>query len=105
MFRQTDNPSYTVTCFHQVIDHSSKPLKLKHFFFTAWPDHGVPQHPYTLVKFIQHVRKMLQNSPAPLLVHCRYVCIISESQHVVFHFMWLGAYITKTPANLLLPGV
>ena len=102
MFKQTDNPSYTVTCFHQVIDQSAKPLKLKHFFYTAWPDHGVPQHPYSLVKFIQHVRKMIQSSPAPLVVHCRYV---SESQRVVFHFKWLGAYITMTPANPLLSVV
>ena len=93
---------YTSSCSHQVIDQSAKPLKLKHFFFTAWPDHGVPQHPYSLVKFIQHVRKMLQSSPAPLVVHCRYV---SESQCVVFQSMWLGACITKTPANPLLPGV
>ena len=77
VFRQTDKLpqllTYTLILFHQVIDPSAKPLKLKHFFFTAWPDHGVPQHPYTLVKFIQHVRKMLQSSPAPLVVHCRYV--------------------------------
>ena len=73
---QTDWLIYTSTRFHQVIDQSAKPLKLKHFFFTAWPDHGVPQHPYTLVKFIQHVRKMLLNSPAPLVVHCRCVWIV-----------------------------
>ena len=78
VFRKTkqDNKlAYTSTRSHQVMDQFTKPLKLKHFFFTAWPDHGVPQHPYSLVKFIQHVRKMLQNSPAPLVVHCRYVCM------------------------------
>ena len=73
VFGKTNKLTYTLTLFHQVMDQFTKPLKLKHFFFTAWPDHGVPQHPYTLVKFIQHVRKMLQNSPAPLLVHCRCV--------------------------------
>ena len=67
--------TYTSTHFHEVIDQSAEPLKLKHFFFTAWPDHGVPQHPYSLVKFIQHVRKVLKSSPAPLVVHCRYVCM------------------------------
>ena len=72
-FRQTDKLTYTSTCSHQVIHPSSKPLKLKHFFFTAWPDHGVPQHPYSLVKFIQHVRKVHQSSSTPQVVHCRYV--------------------------------
>ena len=58
----------------QTGDPSSKPLKLKHFFFTAWPDHGVPQHPYSMVKFIQHIRKVFPDSTAPLVVHCR--CVV-----------------------------
>ena len=63
----------TLSCSYQARGPSSKPLKLKHFFFTAWPDHGVPQHPYSLVTFIQHIRKVALDSPAPLVVHCRYV--------------------------------
>lgn len=61
---------------HQTADSFAKPLKLKHFFFTAWPDHGVPQHPHSMVRFIQHVRKVFWDSPAPLVVHCRFAWVL-----------------------------
>ena len=64
-------------CSHQTGDPSTKPLKLKHFFFTTWPDHGVPQHPFSMIKFIQHIRKVFLDSSGPLLVHCRCVWVRS----------------------------
>ena len=50
-----------------------KPLKVKHFHFTTWPDFGVPIHPSSLVKFVQQVRKEYKDSTAPMVVHCRWV--------------------------------
>ena len=50
-----------------------KPLKVKHFHFTTWPDFGVPTHPSSLVKFVQQVRKEYKDSTAPMVVHCRCV--------------------------------
>ena len=41
--------------------------------YTGWPDHGVPTHPSSLVKFVQQVRKEYKDSTAPMVVHCRWV--------------------------------
>ena len=54
------------------IQFTDRPHKLTHFQYTAWPDHGVPLHPSSLVKFVQEVRKVHGNSQAPMVVHCRW---------------------------------
>ena len=54
-------------------DANSKSFKLKHFLYTGWPDHGVPQHPSSLIQFTKQVRKVYKNSQSPLIVHCRLV--------------------------------
>ena len=47
---------------------------MKHFFFTSWPDHGVPQFATALITFIKRVRQSQpKDTEAPLLVHCRYI--------------------------------
>ncbi|PWA21894.1 hypothetical protein CCH79_00015570, partial [Gambusia affinis] len=47
---------------------------VKHFHFTAWPDHGVPQGTEVLIRFRGLVRKHIESeeSKAPTVVHCRY---------------------------------
>ena len=46
-------------------------MEVTHFFYQAWPDHGVPSNAMSLVSFIQRVRKSHPPShPQPLLVHC-----------------------------------
>ena len=50
---------------------NSKSHYVQHFLYTGWPDHGVPQHPSSLVKFTQKIRNAYMNSPAPMVVHCR----------------------------------
>ena len=53
-------------------------LEVKHFYYTVWPDHGVPQYATSLIKFIRRVRKFQSakaESTAPIVVHCRYVCM------------------------------
>ena len=57
----------------QKSQEACEPLKLKHFHYTTWPDHGVPTHPSSLVKFVQQVRKEYKDSTAPMVVHCRWV--------------------------------
>ena len=56
------------------VQSTDSPHKLTHFQYTAWPDHGVPLHPSSLVKFVQEVRKVHDNSQAPMVVNCRSVC-------------------------------
>ena len=54
-----------------MLQSTERPHKLTHFQYTAWPDHGVPLHPSSLVKFVQEVRKVHGNCHAPMVVHCR----------------------------------
>lgn len=47
---------------------------MKHFHFTAWPDHGVPQGTEVLIQFRSLMRHHIQRegTGAPTVVHCRY---------------------------------
>ncbi|XP_044758001.1 tyrosine-protein phosphatase non-receptor type 11-like [Coccinella septempunctata] len=50
-----------------------------HYHFQAWPDHGVPSDPGSVLNFLQEVNKQYENikleqiegkPPGPVLVHC-----------------------------------
>lgn len=47
---------------------------VKHFHFTAWPDHGVPENTEVLIQFRSLLRHHIQTERvrAPTVVHCRY---------------------------------
>lgn len=45
--------------------------EIKHLQFTAWPDHGVPEHPAPLLTFIRRVRSFYTADMGPVIVHCR----------------------------------
>jgi len=48
---------------------------VKHYFYTGWPDHGVPQFATSvigLIKKVRHTHVQNKHSP-PLLIHCRYI--------------------------------
>ena len=64
--------SLSVLHLYCMLQSTDSPHKLTHFQYTSWPDHGVPLHPSSLVKFAQEVRKVHNNSPAPMVVHCRW---------------------------------
>ena len=52
-------------------DPSTKPLKLTHYHYTSWPDHGVPHNPSSVVGFVCQIQRAhAQNEGVPLLVHC-----------------------------------
>lgn len=38
--------------------------------FTAWPDHGVPNHPAPLLMFLRRVRAECPADSGPIIVHC-----------------------------------
>lgn len=44
--------------------------EIKHFQFTAWPDHGVPDHPTQLLMFVRRVRYANPPDSGPVVVHC-----------------------------------
>ena len=58
----------------QSLEKENVPLEIKHYFYTGWPDHGVPQFATSVIALIRKVRLahvQNQHSP-PILVHCRY---------------------------------
>ena len=47
--------------------------QVKHFQFTAWPDHGVPTYATSMLAFVRRVQAGVQASPdtsGPIIVHC-----------------------------------
>ena len=52
------------------ISHMGKITKLRHFHFTAWPDHDVPTLYDELLLFVSKVQEGRIKTRAPILVHC-----------------------------------
>ncbi|XP_064477479.1 tyrosine-protein phosphatase Lar-like isoform X1 [Ornithodoros turicata] len=44
--------------------------EVRQFQFTAWPDHGVPDHPTPFLMFLRRVRSMNPPEAGPMIVHC-----------------------------------
>ncbi|XP_071851386.1 uncharacterized protein [Apostichopus japonicus] len=45
---------------------------INQFHYLAWPDHGVPEYPYTLLAFVKRIRQMTPPKPEKgnIIVHC-----------------------------------
>jgi protein tyrosine phosphatase len=50
--------------------HSGETRQVKHFHFTAWPDHGVPNRTAPIIEFRRKVRSHDDTHPGPIIVHC-----------------------------------
>ena len=53
--------------------HQREVRQVKHFQFTAWPDHGVPTYATSMLAFVRRVQAGVQASPdtsGPIIVHC-----------------------------------
>ncbi|XP_011489637.1 receptor-type tyrosine-protein phosphatase beta isoform X1 [Oryzias latipes] len=50
----------------------SYPRMLRHFHYTVWPDHGVPETTQSLIQFVRTVRDYVDRSPSTgaTVVHC-----------------------------------
>ncbi|XP_037556992.1 receptor-type tyrosine-protein phosphatase mu-like isoform X2 [Dermacentor silvarum] len=59
---------YTIRTFKVHKSGAASKRVVKQFHFTAWPDHGVPAHPLSLVEMIELAKA--PPSKAPLLLHC-----------------------------------
>lgn len=44
--------------------------EIKQLQFTAWPDHGVPDHPAPFLQFLKRVKSLNPSEAGPLVVHC-----------------------------------
>lgn len=50
--------------------NSNERREIKQLQFTAWPDHGVPDHPAPFLQFLRRVRALNPPDAGPLVVHC-----------------------------------
>lgn len=50
---------------------SSEKREVRHFQFTAWPDHGVPEYPTPFLAFLRRVKTCNPPDAGPIVVHCR----------------------------------
>ncbi|CAI8052760.1 Receptor-type tyrosine-protein phosphatase alpha [Geodia barretti] len=62
---------YTVrTLIVQLVGSSRSSLRVTHFHFTAWPDHGVPDYATPILTFHKRVVKEHPTGKGPIMVHC-----------------------------------
>ena len=45
--------------------------EVKQFQYTAWPDHGVPEHPAPFLQFLRRISAMNIPDAGPVITHCR----------------------------------
>lgn len=53
---------------------------VKHYQFTSWPDHGVPDSPSSVLDFVREIRSSVQAPHGPMVVHCRWVHQVTASE-------------------------
>ncbi|XP_034427241.1 receptor-type tyrosine-protein phosphatase H-like isoform X1 [Hippoglossus hippoglossus] len=65
-------PHWTLREFSVKNRNMSEERTVRHFHFTAWPDHGVPQGTKDLIQFRGLVRRHIERegTGAPTVVHC-----------------------------------
>uniref|UniRef100_A0A8C7ZJ86 Receptor-type tyrosine-protein phosphatase delta n=2 Tax=Oryzias sinensis TaxID=183150 RepID=A0A8C7ZJ86_9TELE len=52
------------------VNGSNEKREVRHFQFTAWPDHGVPEHPTPFLAFLRRVKACNPPDAGPMVVHC-----------------------------------
>ncbi|KAM9846095.1 receptor-type tyrosine-protein phosphatase beta [Aulostomus maculatus] len=73
MLSESVLPEWTIREF-RITSESSRgyPRVLRHFHYTVWPDHGVPDSTQSLIQFVRTVRDYVDRSPSTgaTVVHC-----------------------------------
>ncbi|XP_076008083.1 receptor-type tyrosine-protein phosphatase H-like isoform X2 [Genypterus blacodes] len=69
---EQQEPNWTLREFSVKYRQTSEERTIKHFHFTAWPDHGVPACTDVLIRFRRLVRWHIESGGAqtPTMVHC-----------------------------------
>ncbi|KAM6896884.1 receptor-type tyrosine-protein phosphatase H [Xenentodon cancila] len=69
---EQQKPTWTLREFTVKDTNTSEEHIVKHFHFTAWPDHGVPQGTEDLIHFRGLLRQHMESerTKAPTVVHC-----------------------------------
>lgn len=73
MLSESVLPEWTIREFRITSEGScSYPRLVRHFHYTVWPDHGVPESTQSLIQFVRTVRDYVDRSPSTgaTVVHC-----------------------------------
>lgn len=62
--------TYCIRTFQVHRQGFSERREIKQLQFTAWPDHGVPDHPAPFLQFLRRVRNLNPPDAGPIVVHC-----------------------------------
>ncbi|XP_022247397.1 receptor-type tyrosine-protein phosphatase T-like isoform X2 [Limulus polyphemus] len=68
LLSQKEFVDYTIRTFK--VQKSSVGRQVRQFHFTAWPDHGVPSYPLSLIKVLKLAKNYCPSSKASILLHC-----------------------------------
>lgn len=78
-------------CVFMYVQLAAERRHIRHYWFTSWPDHHIPQCTAPLLRLVEEVEvysKSIQlpscqsitapdlNSPVPIIVHCRLVFLV-----------------------------
>ncbi len=58
--------------------------EVKQFQYTAWPDHGVPEHPGPFLTFLRRITAVNPQDAGPVITHCRFVANLNKMQQIIF---------------------
>ncbi|XP_072310010.1 receptor-type tyrosine-protein phosphatase beta [Eucyclogobius newberryi] len=73
MLSESVLPEWTIREFKITSESGcSYPRLVRHFHYTVWPDHGVPESTQSLIQFVRTVRDYVDRSPSSgaTVVHC-----------------------------------
>ncbi|XP_030882900.1 receptor-type tyrosine-protein phosphatase beta isoform X1 [Leptonychotes weddellii] len=73
MLSESVLPEWTIREFRICSEEQLDTHRLiRHFHYTVWPDHGVPETTQSLIQFVRTVRDYISRSPGagPTVVHC-----------------------------------
>ncbi|XP_049549048.1 tyrosine-protein phosphatase Lar isoform X2 [Anopheles darlingi] len=62
--------TYSIRTFQICRNGSNERREIKQLQFTAWPDHGVPDHPAPFLQFLRRTKSLTPSESGPIIVHC-----------------------------------
>ncbi|XP_055372235.1 tyrosine-protein phosphatase Lar isoform X2 [Condylostylus longicornis] len=62
--------TYSIRTFQLCRQGYNDRREIKQLQFTAWPDHGVPDHPAPFLQFLRRCRSLTPIDSGPVVVHC-----------------------------------
>ena len=76
--------------------------EVKQFQYTAWPDHGVPEHPAPFLQFLRRVVAMNTPDAGPVITHCRQIYLFYSNYFISLKHNYLQLLCYDTDCNDIL---